>query len=100
MTPNKLKQRTVYKQSKKLEDRASFSNFSRRQTNNSIKEESHPNDSYDSFFDMEEDIGNIKSAAEQYAEQENKKVAQEETDTNFNTNRVDNKCIIMESINE
>ena len=100
MTPNKLKQRTVYKQSKKLEDRASFSRFSRRETNSGIKQDVHPNDSYDSFFDMEEDIGNLKSASEQYAEQEKKKVAQEETDTNFNVNSVDNKCIIMESKDE
>ena len=100
MTPDKIKNRTVYKESKKLEDRASFSTFSRRETNNSIKGDAHPNDSYESFFDMEEDLGDMKSASEQYAEQENKKVAQHESDTNFKVNSVDNKCIIMESKDE
>ena len=46
MTPDKLKQRTVYKKSKKLEDRGVYKVFSRRKTNVSIKEEEHPKDYY------------------------------------------------------
>jgi hypothetical protein len=99
MTPDKLKQRTVYKQSKKLEDRASFQKFSRRDTNNTIKQEEHPNDVYEDFFDFEENLNDLKSASEQYAEQENKNIAQDGGDANFNDitkDSVEQDCIIME----
>lgn len=99
MTPDKLKQRTVYKQSKKLEDRASFKNFSRRETNTSIKKEDHPNDEFDNFFDFEENLSDLKSASEQYAEQEEKKIAQEDDNANLSNNTKDD-YIIMERNNE
>tara|TARA_B100001287_G_C22640730_1_gene509981 strand:+ start:520 stop:837 length:318 start_codon:yes stop_codon:yes gene_type:complete len=103
MTPDKIKQRTVYKQSKKLEDRASFQKFSRRDTNNTIKQEDHPNDVYEDFFEFEENLNDLKSASEQYAEQENKNIAQQNNDANFNDISEDNvnkNCIIMERIYE
>jgi hypothetical protein len=93
MTPDKIKQRTVYKKSSKLEDRASFSNFSRRETNVSIKKDEHPNDGFEDFFEFEENLGDLIPASQQYAEQE--KVTQEEDDANLSNNTKED-FIIME----
>ena len=71
MTPNQLRSRLKLIEGTELKDRASLREFSRRGTNTSIAiEEDNYSDTFDTFFDYEEDLAGMKSASEQYIEME------------------------------
>ena len=68
MTPKQLKSRVFFKPATPLGKRNIVKKFSRRESNTSLKVEDHPNDEFESFFDFEEDLSELKSASSQYIE--------------------------------
>ena len=71
MTPNQLRSRLKFVEGTKLKDRASLREFSRRKTNTAIViEEDNYSDTFETFFDYEEELSGMKSASEQYMEME------------------------------
>lgn len=68
MTPKQLKTRIFFKEATPVHKRNIVKKFSRRESNTSLKVEDHPNDEFESFFEFEEDLSELKSASSQYAE--------------------------------
>lgn len=68
MHGNKLKHRLKFVKATAPPKRAVGSVFSRRKSNSEIKEESHPNDNFDSFFDFEDDFSSQKPSRELFQE--------------------------------
>ena len=82
MTPNQLKKRQVKISASPKKTISSIKSFSRRDANK-IKEtkEAHPNDVFDSIFDFEEDISNMKPASEQFVMESNRVAEKKDNDT-------------------
>lgn len=68
MTPKQIKNRVFFKKATSLPKRDSVKKFSRRESNTNLKIEEHPNDEFESFFEFEEELSELKSASSQYIE--------------------------------
>lgn len=93
MHGNKLKSRLKFVEATSKRNRATSSFFSRRKSNSEIREDSHPNDSFDSFFDFEDDFSSQKPSRELFEESiknEDTGICMEDIEINHND------CIIME----
>jgi len=78
MTPEQLKNRLFFKKATTLPSRGIVRKASRRDLNKIQREDDHPNDEFNTFFDFEKDLSGIKSASEQFEELEkNKEKSQE-----------------------
>lgn len=64
MHGNKLRKRMIAIKASKTPMRASLGRVPRREGNKTIKEESHPNDEFNSFFDFEDEFLNTKPSRE------------------------------------
>jgi len=73
MTPEQLKNRLFFKKATDLPSRGIVKKVSRRDLNKIQREENHPNDEFNTFFDFEKDLSGIKSASEQFEELEKNK---------------------------
>ena len=68
MTPEQIKVRLKFVEATKLVDRASAINMSRRETNHAIVVEDDGHfDKFNTFFDYENELSELKPAGEQYA---------------------------------
>ena len=70
MTPKQLKSRIFFKKAVSKKERAVVKRYSRRDVNIIEREEGHPNDEFESFFEFEEDLTELRSASDQFQEQE------------------------------
>ena len=66
MTPEQLKHRLFFKKATNLPSRGIVKRASRRDLNKIDREENHPNDEFNTFFDFEKDLSGMKSASEQF----------------------------------
>jgi len=68
LTPDQLKLRLKFVEATDLTDRVSAVNLSRRETNKSIvQEEDDHFEKFESFFDYEDELSELKPAGEQFA---------------------------------
>ena len=100
MTPKQRKSREKLIKASPIKKIESIKSFSRRDVNK-IKDtkEIHPNDSFDSFFDFEEDISSLKPSSEQfiYENERNKEEKSDYTDGEYTIMRKKSidKAVVM-----
>ena len=68
MIPNDLKKRTRFVKATPLKDRASIKKFSRKETAYVQEEQPEYAETFDNFFDYEEDLADMKPAGELFAD--------------------------------
>jgi hypothetical protein len=105
MISRKLAERTFAIKGSPLPDRAQDSYSHRRGKNSVIMEEGEESDKYDTFFEYEDDLANLKPSGEQYADMVSDEpyVILEEKDSiaeNITESRSDFGHIIMDEAEE
>ena len=94
MTPRQIKNRTVFIEATKQTERAKVKKYSRRDNNVLMEDENHPNEKFDSFFDFEEDLSDLKPSSEQF--QESESFVMEEVEEK----KIESVFTVMEDIDE
>jgi len=97
MTPRQLKKRLVFKKATPTIDRAIVKNMSRRELFENEPDANHPNEEFETFFDFEEDISDMRSSAEQFNENNYSSgpIVMEEMSNNSHTNEEEVGAPIM-----
>jgi len=77
MTPKQLKKRLFYKEATPKVNRAAVKKYSRRDLNAVKRNEAHPNDEFESFFEFEEDLSELTPSKDQYESKDNNFIVME-----------------------
>ena len=96
MTPSQLRSRQVFIKASKLKSRVSIKKFTRRGENKiDGRQDPHPNDQFDTFFDFEKELSDLTPSSQQYIAMESKTIMEPISEAESNS-YTENKYITLE----